>query len=61
MDNRQWCSLCRYSIPKANPPGVITVPSIHTCYNITSEYYMNPQAWCSTCDKFEPKKDLDEN
>ena len=61
MDNKQWCSLCRCSIHRADPPGIITIPSIYTYYNIKSEHYGKLQAWCSTCDKFELKKDLDED
>ena len=58
IDYNRVCSHCKYSI--YNEEYKDTVPSIHTCYNIKSEYYLKPQAWCSTCDKFKPEKDLDE-
>jgi len=44
------CSKCVYGI--FDMDHIMTVPSIHTCYNRKSEHYEEPMAWCSTCPDF---------
>lgn len=55
IDYDRVCSKCKCSIWSEKHKD--TIPSLHTCYHIKSEYYGKLQAWCSTCDKFEPKKE----
>lgn len=51
LDNIKRCSTCLHSVMKKKYKN--TVPSINTCMNEQSEYYLQDRAASQACDKWE--------